>query len=66
MYDPSWGESGLQRLSQPNLPCSTAFLIGFWSGWMAPLFSSLSNKTKSFSASLSFSSSVISGTVVGC
>ena len=33
---------------------------------MAPLFSSLSNKTKSFSASLSFSSSVISGAVVGC
>lgn len=64
--EPSQTGNQSTNVFQPNFPCSTAFLIGFWSGWMAPLFSSLSNNTKSFSASLSFSSSVISGTVAGC
>ena len=40
---------------------SRPFRIGFWLGGIAPLFSSRSNKTNSFSISCSFSSSVRSG-----
>ena len=45
--------------------CCMAFRIGFCSGGIAPVFSSLSNKTNNFSASRSFSSSVICTPSVG-
>ena len=45
--------------------CCMAFLIGFCSGGIAPVFSSLSNRTNNFSASRSFSSSVIATPSVG-
>jgi len=54
------------RSCQANFPAAAAFRIGFWLGGIAPVFSSRSNSTNNFSASRSFSSSVISGIDTFC